>query len=74
MLETILGLGVGFILLIAFIWLLPIILILTSEKTTGPEKLFWLLAVLFVSWFAWIIYMLLAPISARERDSSRNGR
>lgn len=66
MLETILGLGAGALILFMIIWLLPIILILKSDKTSGCEKLFWLLAVLFVSWFAWIIYLLLAPISARK--------
>jgi hypothetical protein len=47
---------------IAFVWLLPIIMIASSRKTTGGEKIAWLLAVLFVSWFAWIFYLLLAPI------------
>ena len=66
MVEIILGLGTGLVLLIAIIWLLPIILILKSPKTSGGEKLFWLLAVLFISWFAWIIYLLLAPIGSKE--------
>jgi O-antigen/teichoic acid export membrane protein len=60
--ETLLGLGVGTLLVVLVVWLLPIILILTSNKTSGAEKLFWLLAVVFVSWFAWILYMLLAPL------------
>ncbi len=64
--ETLLGLGAGFLILFLIIWLLPIVLILKSDKTSGGEKLFWLLAVLFVSWFAWILYALLAPISARR--------
>ncbi|WP_234109979.1 MULTISPECIES: PLDc N-terminal domain-containing protein [Chryseobacterium] len=51
--------------MIAFIWLLPIFSILFSRKTSGGEKLAWLLAVLFVSWFAWIFYLLLAPISKK---------
>jgi len=66
MIETFLGLGAGLILLVVIGWLLPIIFILKSSKTSGGEKIFWLLAVLFVSWFAWIFYMLLAPISARR--------
>jgi hypothetical protein len=60
--STFLGLGLGALLFAVFIWLLPILLILRSQKTNGAEKLFWLLAVLFVSWFAWILYLLLAPI------------
>ncbi len=65
MLQTILGLGAGMLMLFLFVWLLPIILILRSDKTSGAEKLFWLVAVLFVSWFAWILYMLLAPIGSK---------
>ena len=64
--ETLLGLGAGFLILFLIIWLLPIVLILKSDKTSGGEKLFWLLAVLFVSWFAWILYALLAPIGAKR--------
>ena len=50
----------------AAVWLLPIILIAASDKTSGREKLAWILAVIFITWFAWIFYMLLAPVSRRE--------
>lgn len=50
---------------IAFAWVLPIILISSSRKTTGSEKIAWLLAVIFISWFAWIFYLLLAPIKKK---------
>jgi hypothetical protein len=49
------------------IWLLPIVLIACSDKTSGGEKLAWILAIVFLSWFAWIFYLLLAPISRRSR-------
>jgi hypothetical membrane protein len=52
--------------LVGFIWLLPIIIIIGSDRTTGGEKAAWVLAVIFVSWFAWVFYMLLAPIKNRE--------
>ncbi len=48
--------------MVLFIWLLPIMAILSSRKTTGSEKLAWILAVIFISWFAWIFYILLAPL------------
>jgi len=48
-----------------FIWAIPIIVIATSRKTSGTEKVAWLLAVLFISWFAWIFYALLAPIKKK---------
>jgi hypothetical protein len=53
---------------IGFVWLLPILIIISSSKTTGGEKLAWALAVIFVSWFAWIFYMLLAPIKNKNRN------
>ncbi|MDF0720464.1 MULTISPECIES: PLDc N-terminal domain-containing protein [Chryseobacterium group] len=52
--------------LLLFIWLLPFIIILSSNRTHGKEKLAWILAVIFISWFAWIFYLLLAPVS-RQR-------
>ncbi len=54
-----------FLLAIIFIWLLPFIIILGSKKTSGSEKLAWILAVIFISWFAWIFYILLAPIKKK---------
>lgn len=48
--------------LMVFIWLLPIIIITSSDKTRGKEKAAWVLAVIFISWFAWIFYLLLAPL------------
>jgi len=55
------------ILLVIFsIWLAPFIIVATSDKTEGGEKLAWLLAIFFVSWFAWVFYMLLAPLKPRE--------
>lgn len=45
-------------------WIIPIIAISMSDKTKGGEKLAWILAVIFVSWFAWIFYLLLAPLKS----------
>jgi hypothetical protein len=53
---------------IAFIWLLPILIIISSGKTTFREKTAWVLAVIFISWFAFIFYMLLAPIKKKETN------
>lgn len=62
------GAGLAFVALIAaaLIWLLPILIILNSEKTTGGEKAAWILAIIFLSWFAWIFYFLLAPVKQRR--------
>ena len=51
---------------VIFIWLLPVLIIVSSKKTSGREKLAWLLAVFFISWFAWIFYMLIAPIKKKN--------
>lgn len=62
------GAGLAFVTLIGavLIWLLPILIILNSDKTTGGEKAAWILAIIFLSWFAWIFYFLLAPIKPRR--------
>ncbi|GAB56543.1 hypothetical protein GPUN_2428 [Glaciecola punicea ACAM 611] len=62
--ETIIGLLL--FIPIAIIWLIPVIIILLSSRTAGGEKIAWLLAVIFVSWFAWIFYMLLAPLNDKS--------
>jgi hypothetical protein len=63
--------GIGLALAVVFgcffIWLLPILIIAASDETTGGEKLAWILAIIFLSWFAWIFYFLLAPIKERHR-------
>jgi hypothetical protein len=60
------GLGLAVALGCLFIWLLPFLIIATSDKTTGGEKLAWLLVMIFLSWFAWIFYWLLAPLKPRD--------
>ncbi len=56
----------GTVMVIA-IWVLPIWIIASSEKTTGFEKIAWLLAMVCLSWFAWVFYFFLAPIKPRHR-------
>jgi hypothetical protein len=60
------GFDILLLVVMAFVWLLPIIIIISSSKTTGNEKIAWVLAVIFISWFAWIFYMLLAPIKKKN--------
>lgn len=58
-------------MLAAMIWIAPIVLIASSDRTNGGEKIAWVLAVVFVSWFAWIFYWLIAPIN-REKVKPEN--
>jgi len=66
MIEAVLSLSLFGVFLLLFIWLLPVVLILRSDKTSGLEKLVWLALIFFFSWFSWILYALLAPVSSRE--------
>jgi hypothetical protein len=67
-LLPVLGAGLALLAVAAcfFIWLLPILIIVASDRTTAGEKLAWILAIVFLSWFAWIFYFLLAPIKKRD--------
>lgn len=62
------GLGLG-VLLIAIMWLLPILLILRSKKTTGLEKSLWIVLILFFSWFSWILYLIIAPVDKHKEQA-----
>lgn len=68
LLVPILGIGLALAIPLGcfFIWLLPILIILASDVTSGGEKLAWILAIIFLSWFAWIFYFLLAPIKPKR--------
>lgn len=61
------------------VWFLPILIIASSDKTTGGEKCCWILAIIFLSWFAWVFYFFIAPIKTKPhrynyRDSYRSCR
>ncbi len=53
------------LIFISLLWLLPVLLVASSNKTTGGEKAAWILAIIFISWFAWIFYLLLAPLKQK---------
>lgn len=64
-------LGVVFGLVVVFggvlLWLLPIVLIAASDKVGTAEKILWILAIIFLSWFAWILYFFFAPVFDRPQ-------
>lgn len=62
------GVSLVSLLLVVFIWILPIWIIANSNKTQGGEKVAWILAVVFVSWFAWVFYLLLAPLKSNREQ------
>lgn len=51
---------------IALVWLFPILIIIGSNKTMLSEKVAWVLAIIFMSWFAWVFYLLLAPLKPKK--------
>lgn len=53
-------------ILIFLIWLTPLVLIGRSDKVVAKEKVAWLVATIFISWFSWVLFMLLAPIKNNE--------
>jgi len=57
-----------FLLFWLLIWALPIIFISKSNRTQGGEKIAWVLAVIFVSWLAWVFYLLLAPLKSNQHQ------
>ncbi|WP_158969234.1 hypothetical protein [Paraglaciecola sp. L3A3] len=52
------------------IWLFPILKIAISNRTQGGEKIAWLLLTIFVFWFAWIFYLLLAPLKGSTNNQN----
>ena len=77
-LLAVLALIVGAIVLIpmaaafggVLLWLLPIVLIAASDKVGPAEKILWILAIIFLSWFAWIFYFFFAPVFDKPRRHS----
>lgn len=46
---------------VCLVWFIPLIMLIKSDRTSGGTKFLWILVFLFVSWFAWLAYILLVP-------------
>ena len=68
------GVSIVFSIFCLAVWFLPFWIIATSDKTTGFEKIAWLLAMFCLSWFAWVFYFFLAPIKPKHRYSRYRDR
>ncbi|MDO6508747.1 hypothetical protein Q4506_17190 [Colwellia sp. 4_MG-2023] len=53
--------GIILVLVIGLFWLIPLVMLLKSKRTSGGTKALWVLAYVFVAWFAWLAYILLVP-------------
>ncbi|TMO07747.1 hypothetical protein CWB60_07205 [Pseudoalteromonas sp. S327] len=51
------------------IWVMPIILIARSQKVERQEKLAWIVACLFISWFCLLLFMLIAPLKPNKNSN-----
>jgi hypothetical protein len=71
-LIPILGVVLGLVVALGgvLLWLLPIVLIAASDKVGTAEKVLWILAIIFLSWFAWIFYFFFAPVFDRPQRHS----
>ena len=43
-------------------WIIPFVMVLFSKRVRGREKVGWLLSIVFISWFAGVLFLLLAPL------------
>jgi len=48
--------------ILMLLWIIPVVAITRSHRTEGGKKAAWVIAVIFISWFAWVFYLLLAPL------------
>ncbi|MCV6626390.1 MAG: hypothetical protein OIF38_09845 [Cellvibrionaceae bacterium] len=60
------GISLFIVIILGFcIWLYPIVRMARSDRTQGVEKIAWVLITALVFWFAWILYLLIAPIDKK---------
>jgi hypothetical protein len=64
--------GLLIVIILFLTWLIPIILVAKSNRTEGGEKVAWVLLIIFVSWLAWIFYLLLAPLTPKDTRSNNH--
>ncbi|MDO3383874.1 hypothetical protein [Gilvimarinus algae] len=53
----------GALPLALILWALPLLDVTYSRRVTGGEKLAWLAACAVMSWLAWIVFFLAAPVT-----------
>ncbi len=57
----------GIVLLLMILWTIPLVFILTDPIVTRRERIAWVFATLCVSWFAWLLFLWLAPVLPRKK-------
>lgn len=62
------GVGIGQLVFVFLLWILPIILVLKNKNTMTDRKAIWLLATLFFSWFGYLLFRLLYKQSTATNE------
>ena len=57
----------GIAVLIVIVWGIPLGFIVSDPLISKKERMIWIFAVVFVSWFAWLLYFLVAPVLPKEK-------
>lgn len=65
-------LGWIFRMLFLALWLLPVVLVAREPNIRPPEKLIWMALTIFMSWLAWLVCMLFAPVLGRNDRNNRS--
>ena len=50
----------------AIFWFLPILLVAKNRNIKSDKKMLWIVAVVFLSWIAWILCTIFAPVSRAD--------
>lgn len=60
-------------LVIAVLWLIPLLLVAFSGKTRGREKLAWTVLTVGGGAFVWLAYFILAPVTGESGSEGEPG-
>lgn len=63
---TNIGQFIGLAFAVVIIWGIPLAFIVGDPRISKKERIIWIFAVVFVSWFAWLLYFFVAPVLPRE--------
>lgn len=65
--PSVIGQILGAIVAVTIIWGVPLGFILSDPIISKKERIIWVFATVFVSWFAWLLYLWVAPVLPREK-------
>ena len=62
------------LLLGAVFWAIPLGLIISDPIVSVRERILWVFATIFVSWFAWLLFLWIAPVFPRANRFREQNR